>query len=107
MSRAIFKLVFICFVAIQCGDDVKQKSSSHVAGIGACASGHLTKQCGNRGACRLACAVGGGAVSAAARGSAVARVGAAGGAQICSELCSDLPECSEVFVCDRFERGGP
>jgi hypothetical protein len=107
MLRHFYKLIFVCSFTLSCSDDHSSVTPNRVKAIGACEAGHLITQCNNRSGCRMVCAVGGGAASAATGGSSVARAGTAAGTQICSELCSELPECSEVFVCDRYEIGGP
>ncbi|MBM4251931.1 MAG: hypothetical protein FJ146_08160 [Deltaproteobacteria bacterium] len=107
MMHHVLKLTVVICLAASCGGESAPSGSHRVKGIGACEAGHLATQCHNRSVCRLVCAVGGAAASAATGGSTLARAGTAGGAQVCSELCSEVPQCSEVYICDRYEMGGP
>ena len=90
-----------------CGQDREaNEHPSQLSGIGACLKGHMTEQCLNRRVCRIVCGTAGGATGFTLGGSAGAAAGIAAGTQVCSEACDLVPECSQVFICDRYERVG-
>ena len=109
VSRQVKSLLLcssLCLLSA-CGSEKKLEADSQLTGIGSCISGHMVNQCLNRRVCRTACTTAGGVAGAASSGGLGAAAGIAAGSQVCSEVCDFVPECSDVFICDRYERGGP
>ena len=103
--RHLLLLTIFCTTLFGCGPE-PHGSKSQTKGIGACIEGHLANQCVNQKVCKVVCSVAG-TVAGAKSASAGAKIGAAAGGEVCNELCELEPECSDIYVCDRYERGGP
>ena len=103
--RHLLLLTIFCTKLFGCGPE-PHSSHSQTKGIGACIEGHLTNQCVNQKVCKVVCSVGS-TMAGAKSVSAGGKIGAAAGGEVCNELCELVPECSDIYVCDRYERGGP
>ena len=103
--RHLLLLTIFCTTIFCCGPE-PHSSKSQTKGVGACMAGHLTNQCVNRKVCKIVCSVAS-TVAGARSASAGGKIGAAAGGEVCEELCELVPECLDIYVCDRYERGGP
>jgi len=65
-----------------------------------CASSHQEQQCHNQLVCNIVCDAAAGAIGSGAGPAAGAAIGA--GAAVCHEVCKNVPNCSNITVCDQW-----
>lgn len=96
-----FLIGSIVIALVSCGSSRETRSSS-VNAAGTCVKMHLENQCNNQTVCRLACGAAGSAASASVGASAGGSAGVGAAVAACNKGCDELPECSQVSVCDRW-----
>jgi len=101
--KALLFFIVICLSA--CGG--QKESVSSTSGIGACVKGRLVNQCTNQNVCELVCGAAGGAGGALVGGSVGAAAGVGAAAAGCNQVCKLVPQCSDVFICEKYEVAGP
>ena len=98
--RKFLTLAFILLL-FSCG---RQDEKSEVNAVGTCIDMRLETQCHNQRVCKYTCSAAAGAAGALVGEGVGAAAGVGIAGQFCADVCEEVPACSQISVCYKWDR---